>query len=56
MNTNELVHLLFLIALPVVWFAPGFFLRRMLKKRAIIAKAEEQAKAVERLYPKGKSI
>ena len=52
MNSYEVLHLLFLLALPVIWFTPGFLLRRWQEKKQKEAKDQAQERAIARLYPK----
>ncbi len=49
-------HVFLFIALTTLWFLPGIVVRSILEKRAETAKAEAQAKAIARLYPKGPEI
>ena len=52
MNTNEVINILFLIALPIIWFTPGIIIRKIAKKRSEDARANAQKMAISRLYPK----
>ncbi len=47
-------HLLFLIGITTLWFLPGILLRGYQERKFQEAKADAQAKAIARLYPKKK--
>ena len=51
-----MTHLVFLIGITALWFLPGIVIRQITYKKATAAKAEAQAKAIARLYPKEKEV
>ncbi len=40
------------VALTIIWFMPGILAKRLAEKRYNAAKADKQAKAIAKLYPK----
>ena len=42
------------VVIGAIWFIPGIVVRRIAEKRYKASKAEAQAKAIARLYPKEK--
>ena len=47
-------EILFLFGISILWYLPGFIFMKIKVKRVANAKAEEQAKAIARLYPSKK--
>ncbi len=41
-----------IVLISVIWFVPGILVRRILEKKQRLSKAEKQAEAIARLYPK----
>jgi len=44
--------LFMLVVIMVIWFLPGIVVRRIAEKKHQASKAEAQAKAISKLYPK----
>jgi len=44
--------LFMLVVIMVIWFLPGIVVRRIAEKTYQASKAEAQAKAISKLYPK----
>ncbi len=41
-----------LVVFTIIWFLPGMVVRRLAEKRSNNQKAQKQAEAIDKLYPK----
>ncbi len=47
-----MIHLTSILAITILWFIPGIIIREIKTRNLKLSKAEAQAKAIARLYPK----